>query len=123
MVPRTVENFRALCTGEKGFGYRNSKLNQVVDGEYIYAGKQPRKSIYGEAGFDRENFELKHSAPGVLSMDRDKYKKQDSRFYMFLRKWPDFDGKRVVFGQCRDMQLVKIIKPYNTVVIVNCGQL
>jgi peptidylprolyl isomerase len=144
VVPKTAENFRALCTGEKGVGksgkplhFKGSKFHRVIPqfmcqgGDFTAGNGTGGESIYGMK-FADENFTLKHTGPGILSMANAGPGTNGSQFFLCTAQTAWLDGKHVVFGSVKKgLEVVKAVEAVGSqsgatreaVVIADCGQL
>jgi len=156
VVPKTAENFRQLCTGEAGFGYKTTTFHRIIPGFMCQGGDMTHgdgsggKSIYGnkfqemmrpvraisgdriENKFNDENFELKHTGPGTLSMVNSGPDTNGSQFFICTAKISWLDGRHVVFGKVVEgMEVVKKMEALGSnsgrtiakVWISDCGEL
>ncbi|GAA5871310.1 hypothetical protein JCM1840_004409 [Sporobolomyces johnsonii] len=144
VTPKTAENFRALCTGEKGVGklgkplhYKNSRFHRIIKnfmcqgGDFTNGNGTGGESIYGEK-FEDENFEIKHDKPFMLSMANAGPNTNGSQFFITTVPTPHLDGKHCVFGKVtHGRSVVRLMEdaptsgdaPKEEILIADCGQL
>ncbi|XP_022825265.1 peptidyl-prolyl cis-trans isomerase isoform X1 [Spodoptera litura] len=137
VTPKTCGNFRALCTGEKGFGYKGSTFHSVIPNFMLQGGDFTNhdgtggRSIYGMK-FKHENYVLRHTRPGVVTMANFGRYANGSQFFITTMKASCFDGRYVAFGcVVEGMDVIKQIESYGSrsgktskkIIIADCGQL
>ena len=137
ITPLTAENFRSLCVGDKGYTYKGCNFHRVIPNFMLQSGDITNfngtggMSIYGRS-FNDENFVLKHTGPGILSMANSGPNTNSSQFFITTVATPWLDGCHVVFGRViNGLNVVKTIETYGSqsgqtngnITIVNCGQL
>ena len=144
LVPKTCENFRCLCTGEKGDGrsgkplhYKGCRFHRIIPnfmcqgGDFTLGNGTGGESIYGDK-FSDENFKLRHNGPGTLSMANSGRDSNGSQFFLCTARTGWLDDKHVVFGEVIEgLEVVRAMelcgaadgRTSHVVAIRDCGQL
>jgi len=139
VVPKTAENFRSICAGDNklNLSYKGSPFHRIIPefmcqgGDITKGNGTGGKSIYGEK-FADENFQLKHTKPGLLSMANAGKNTNGSQFFITTVVTSWLDGAHVVFGEVVEgFDIVKQMEalgkrdgtPTKKVTIADCGQL
>lgn len=138
-VPRTAENFRALCRGDKGekYTYKGCVFHRIIpyfiaqSGDFNANDGSQNESIYGPK-FDDENFSVHHDSPGIVSMANSGRNTNGGQFFITLIRAPWLDGSHVAFGRVVDgMDVLSQMQecgqssgvPKQKVVIADCGEI
>jgi len=144
IVPRTAENFRQFCTGEYRrdsipIGYKGSSFHRVIKdfmvqgGDFVQSDGTGLMSIYG-GKFEDENFKMRHTQPGMLSMANSGPNTNGCQFFITCAKCDFLDNKHVVFGKILDDGLLVIRRIENVavgannrpklpIVVAQCGEM
>lgn len=144
VVPRTAENFRMLCTGEKGVGrsgaklhYKGCKFHRIIphfiiqSGDFIANDGTQNESVYGRT-FEDETYSVQHDQPGIVSMANSGRHSNGGQFFITLVKAPWLNGRHVAFGKVIEgMDIVDLIQaagtssgaPKQTIIISDCGEI